>query len=211
MFILHGGQVTGPFDPNDVAAKATSRSIPADAMMGPTAEGPWMPVYAVATPRSARIGILPGLAIIVVGSVVFTAFLVWMSSGKKTEPVQAPAVTVAPVESAPEPAAPTRRAPTPGCDADKEWKGEAAAKAFEATVRSWSPECRRAAMVSLCDDGCHEVVSDHVLAAAPADESKSLRAYRLERNSAALSEGRAVFARVDEFLKYALALERMFS
>lgn len=46
MFLLHNGQVTGPYEREQMDASVAARSIPADAMYGPTAQGPWMLVYA---------------------------------------------------------------------------------------------------------------------------------------------------------------------
>lgn len=52
MFLLHGGQVTGPYERDRLDASVAARSIPADAMCGPTPQGPWSPVYPVATPAN---------------------------------------------------------------------------------------------------------------------------------------------------------------
>jgi hypothetical protein len=46
MFLLHNGQVTGPYEREKLDASVAARSIPTDAMYGPTAQGPWMLVYA---------------------------------------------------------------------------------------------------------------------------------------------------------------------
>ena len=92
-----------------------------------------------------------------------------------------------------------------GCDADAIWTGDDQAKAFDATVRGWTPECRRTAMAALCGDGCDDVVSTHVIAAAGPEESASLRTYRLERNGTALSASRELFGRANALFQYAIA------
>src|SRR5580658_1313336 len=101
------------------------------------------------------------------------------------------------------------REPPASCDADSLWfdGGAGNVKAYEASLRTWTPDCRATALRSLCQADCDEMISDHVIAAsASPEEKKAAIGLRLELNTKALGKAKDFLKRAREIQRYALSI-----
>lgn len=118
----------------------------------------------------------------------------------QSKPATASSATSAPAENA------------PICNLDDVYRPAARPSVLAArteavvAMRDWSPECRMKALTLECEHTCSDEPSNLVLAAAPDDEARALRAERLKRNTAALQRLQLLVDKAEALHAYARKL-----
>jgi hypothetical protein len=147
-------------------------------------------------------------------AIVFTTLIACGKSqaGTDTAPTTTPSETSA---AAPPPA-------VGPCDAEGVWSadfpenGDDAAlaahkRAVTQRIKAWIPECRKKALVALCQYGCDsgdDAISDVLIDASPTPpEQQAALKYRLERNALRATKWRDLYSKTKGIVDHALAIQ----